>query len=120
MNRRLFAIAALAALAACAGLPSEAPAPADVGFELLEPLSAVRADAEGVTIVVRSRGCTTRADFVFYVDRKDAIPTLAFGRRRIDACSGPAEPMAIALLFVVQVPVLKSAVPPAAAWRVTV
>ncbi len=94
MNRRHFALAALAALSACASLPPGAPTTA--GWELLEPLAGVRADTEGVTIQVRSRGCTIRGDFAFYVERKGPIPTLAFGRRRVDACAGPAAVMEIA------------------------
>jgi hypothetical protein len=99
VNRRLFAIAGLAALSACASLPRGAQAPGNAGFELLEPLSAVQADAAGVTIRVRSRGCTTRGDFAFYVEKDGPVPTLAFGRRRVDACSGPAEPMEIAFTW---------------------
>jgi hypothetical protein len=34
-------------------------------------------------------GCTAKADFVFFVERKEAGPTLAFGRRSADACKGP-------------------------------
>ena len=43
----------------------------------------------GVTIRVRSMGCTAKADFAFFIERKGAGETLAFGRKRADACKGP-------------------------------
>lgn len=60
----------------------------------LEPLQAVRAGPVGVTFRVASRGCTTKADFVFYLDRKDGLPRIAFARKRLDVCSGSAESQA--------------------------
>jgi hypothetical protein len=111
MTRRAWIIASLAALGACASLPPPAPAPAPPPappsipsppqpvFELLEPLLGVRAFAEGLVIRVRSNGCTTKADFVFYVDRRGPTPTLAFGRRRVDACKAPSTPLELFFSF---------------------
>ncbi|HUZ12925.1 MAG TPA: hypothetical protein VMU93_08765 [Caulobacteraceae bacterium] len=88
-TRRFLLAASLAALSACATLPG-APAPPGAGVELLEPMLAVRISADGVTITVRSMGCTTKADFAFYVERAGPGERVAFGRRRVDACKGPA------------------------------
>jgi len=35
---------------------------------------------------VASNGCTAKADFAFYVERRAEAVTLAFGRKRIDTC----------------------------------
>jgi len=88
VTRRAWLLAGLSALAACASLPPRAP-PNEVGLELLEPIFGVRWDAAGVTIQVRASGCTAKADFVFYLSTEGAR-TLAFGRRRVDACKGAA------------------------------
>lgn len=89
MNRRLFLLAALA-LSGCASLPPPGPptitAPAGSGLAELEPLFAARAGRDAVTISVSSNGCTAKADFAFYVERKGPATTLAFGRRKLDTC----------------------------------
>ena len=33
-----------------------------------------------------SNGCTAKADFAFYVERRGEAVTLAFGRKRVDTC----------------------------------
>lgn len=88
MNRRglLSSFGALA-LAGCAttrqakprGEPSE-----------LEPLYAVTAGREGLVVRAASNGCTRKEDFAFYVDRTRDLPTLLFGRRRLDICKSLA------------------------------
>jgi hypothetical protein len=72
--------------AAWTGWPRAAePQPADLAA--LEPLYAVSAAPGGVTIRVASRGCTAKADFAFYVDRRPGgAAALAFGRKRLDIC----------------------------------
>lgn len=85
MNRRIFTLAALA-LAGCATTPAPVLAPAGSGLLELEPLYRAEAGREALTISVASNGCTAKADFAFYVERKGSAVTLAFGRRRIDAC----------------------------------
>lgn len=52
----------------------------------LETLSAVRADAAGLTLRVTSTGCTAKGDFAFYVGRETGGRTLAFARKRLDVC----------------------------------
>jgi hypothetical protein len=85
MNRRLFVLAALA-LAGCATPDPPRLAPADVALAELEPLYAAKAGADGLAIQVSSNGCTTRADFAFYVERRGKVVSLAFARKRLDAC----------------------------------
>lgn len=88
MNRRVFVLAALAA-AGCATVPPpriQIQAPAGVALAELEPLYLADAGPEALTIRVASSGCTTKADFAFYLERKGEALTLAFGRRKLDAC----------------------------------
>jgi hypothetical protein len=85
MDRRLFLIAALA-LAGCATAPPPILAPAGSALGELEPIYVARAGREALTIEVSSNGCTTKADFAFYVERKGGAVTLAFGRKRLDGC----------------------------------
>ena len=92
MDRRLFLIAALA-LSGCASLPSTAPrlSPAETALQELEPLYAAVAGREAITISVASSGCTAKADFAFYVERRAGAVTLAFARKRLDTCKSFAE-----------------------------
>lgn len=89
MRRRAFLIAVFA-LAGCATAPVPGPAPilAPAGAPLgeLEPIYRAEARRDGLTISVGSNGCTGKADFAFYVERKGEAVTLAFGRKRIDPC----------------------------------
>lgn len=85
MDRRAFLLAALA-LAGCASAPPRIVAPAGAGMAELEPLYAARAGREALTISVASNGCTAKADFAFYVERRGEAVTLAFGRKRLDSC----------------------------------
>ena len=82
MNRRLFVFAALA-LAGCATV---APPPAPGALGELEPLYSAQAGREALKIRVASNGCTAKADFAFYVERRGEAVTLAFGRKRVDPC----------------------------------
>ena len=85
MNRRIFTFAALA-LASCVTPARPILAPAGSGLTELEPLYGAEAGREALTISVASNGCTARADFAFYAERKGETVSLAFGRRRIDTC----------------------------------
>lgn len=86
-RRRLLAAGLFLALGGCAGrggvtlVAGGRNAPAE-----LEALSALEADATGLTLKVASTGCTTRDDFTFYVDRSGPQPTVAFARKRLDLC----------------------------------
>jgi hypothetical protein len=87
MNRRLFLIlAAGATLAACTAGPTRMVPPPGAGFEELEPLYAVSAGREALTISVSSSGCTRKEDFAFFVERRSGAVSLSFGRRRLDTC----------------------------------
>jgi hypothetical protein len=85
MHRRVFLFAALA-LAGCATAAPPILAPAGAGLAELEPLYRADARREGLVISVASNGCTAKADFAFYVERKGDAVTLAFGRKRVDTC----------------------------------
>ena len=85
MNRRLFLLAALA-VSGCATTAPPVVAPAASGLTELEPLYRADAGREALTISVASNGCTAKADFAFYVEKKGEAVTLAFGRKRLDRC----------------------------------
>ncbi|RAK56510.1 hypothetical protein [Phenylobacterium deserti] len=86
MNRRIFLIAAAAALSGCATTPPTILPPPGAPLAELEPLYAVAASRDGLTITVSSNGCTRKDDFAFYLDRRATGPTLSFGRKRLDPC----------------------------------
>ncbi|HEX5262256.1 MAG TPA: hypothetical protein VFW13_01935 [Phenylobacterium sp.] len=102
MNRRFFVLASLA-LGGCATSPphpapilplppapapgpGQAPALGPATYGELEPLYSAQAGRQALTIRVPSNGCTTKADFAFYVERRRDTVTLAFGRKRLDRC----------------------------------
>ena len=85
MNRRAFILAALA-LSGCATGGVRVIAPPNSALSELEPLYRADAGREAFTISVASNGCTTKADFAFYVERRGEALTLAFGRKRVDTC----------------------------------
>lgn len=84
MNRRLVILASLSLLTACATTGGAPPAPA--AYEELEPVFAAIAGKDAITIRVASSGCTTKADFAFYVERRGSVVTVAFARRKVDTC----------------------------------
>ena len=89
MNRRVWLITGIAALAGCASPRLPKPDLPD-GHELLETIFDVRPDYQGLAVVVRSHGCTTKADVAFYVEQRPGGATIAFGRRRVETCLGSA------------------------------
>ena len=89
MDRRLFVLAVLA-LGGCATV-ARAPLVASGQRTLgeLEPLYAVQAGREGLRIRVASSGCTAKADFAFYAERRGDGAALAFARKHVDVCKSP-------------------------------
>lgn len=88
MNRR-WVVLGLLGVAGCATTPPLPPPrllPAGETLGELEPLVLAWPGPEGLTIRVASKGCTAKPDWTFYVERKGSAATLAFGRRRVDAC----------------------------------
>jgi hypothetical protein len=86
MDRRVFLLAALA-LGGCATAgPPARIAPAPGALAELEPLYSAQAGRDALTIRVAANGCTAKADFAFYVERRGDAVTLAFGRKRVDPC----------------------------------
>jgi hypothetical protein len=85
MNRRVLLLAALA-LCGCATTAPPVVEPAAAPLAELEPLYRADAGREALTISVASNGCTTKADFAFYLERQGQAVTLSFGRKRLDAC----------------------------------
>lgn len=88
MNRRFLLIASLSLLAACATQGGSSPGvnTSPTAHQELEPVYAVTAGKDGLTIRVASNGCTRKEDFAFYVERKGGEASVAFGRRRVDVC----------------------------------
>lgn len=85
MDRRLFLLAALA-LAGCVTVRPPAVAPSGAPYAELEPLYSATAGRDGLTLAVASSGCTAKADFVFYVERRGGTVAVAFARKRLDTC----------------------------------
>jgi hypothetical protein len=97
-RRQLLAAGVLLAVGGCATSPKVTLVLGRTGeTEELEPLKAVRAGADGLTIRVASTGCTRREDFAFYVDRAGPEATIAFARKRLDSCR--AAPDVVELSF---------------------
>jgi hypothetical protein len=86
MNRRLFLLAALALCGCVTVQPPRILAPAGAPLAELEPLYSAVAGREALTIQVASNGCTSKADFAVFVERRGGAVTLAFGRKRVDTC----------------------------------
>ena len=86
MHRRFILIAGLVLLAGCAGQVPPVLAPAGSPLAELEPLYSAAAGRDAIVIEVASGGCTAKADFAFFVERKEGAIPLAFGRKRLDPC----------------------------------
>jgi hypothetical protein len=91
MNRRFFILAGLAALGACATRPAPLATPPGRVLEELEPLYGVTSTWRGITILVASRGCATRADFTSHIERTPgSASALSFARLRLETCPAGA------------------------------
>ncbi|PVM90188.1 hypothetical protein [Caulobacter endophyticus] len=88
-NRRLLLAGLL--LSGCATVPSRPPRLLPGDPELygeLEPLLGARAETDGLVIRLKSQGCLRKEDLRFFVEGRDAIPDVAFARRRLETCKG--------------------------------
>jgi hypothetical protein len=83
MDRRLFLVASLA-LGGCAtlGAPSAERGP----LAELEPVYSAVAGRDALRLQVASNGCTAKADFAFYLERRGGAVGVAFARKHLDAC----------------------------------
>jgi hypothetical protein len=90
-RRGLLATGLLLALGGCATMGGVRLITGAAGSGELESLDAATADAGGLTLRVASHGCTTKADFAFYVDRGGPEPAIAFARKRLDVCRAAPE-----------------------------
>lgn len=91
VSRRGFVLAGAAlGLAGCAAMPVLTAATPGETFPELERLLAADAQADALVIRVKSKGCVAKADFVFHVDRQRGRTVIAFARRRLETCKGPA------------------------------
>lgn len=90
-SRRGFVFAGAAlGLFGCTTTPGlQAAAPGEI-FPELEALLGADAGADALVIRVTSKGCAAKGDFVFRVDRNAGHAVVAFARRRLEMCKGPA------------------------------
>lgn len=91
MHRRFVLIAGLVLISGCAGHAPPILAPAGAPLGELEPLYSALAARNEIQIEVASNGCTTKADFAFFIEPKGQAATLAFGRKRVDTCKSFAQ-----------------------------
>lgn len=96
MTRRDALIATLLLLAGCATTP---PPLRQQGMVELEPLLFARLGEDSVTIRVLTRGCTSKADLAFFVERKDGETGLAFARRKLDTCKRAPAPVSFSFSY---------------------
>uniref|UniRef100_B0T655 Lipoprotein n=1 Tax=Caulobacter sp. (strain K31) TaxID=366602 RepID=B0T655_CAUSK len=99
-RRRLLATGLLLALGGCmarGGVTLVAGSSGEMAE--LETLNAATAGPEGLTLRVASNGCTRKEDFVFYVDHAVKPPTVAFARKRLDACHAAAGEVALSFSY---------------------
>lgn len=86
MNRRMLILAGLGLLAGCATAGPPASVAPGAPLAELEPIYSAVAGKDALTIEVASNGCTTKADFAFYLERRGGEATLSFARRTLDRC----------------------------------
>lgn len=89
VSRRGFVFAGAAlSLTGCATTPGRVAAQPGETWPELEPLLAAATSGDVVTIRMASKGCTDKADIVFWVERWDDHAVVAFARRRLETCRG--------------------------------
>lgn len=97
MTRRHALLAALFLVSACA--TKAVYSSPDAGMVELEPLLGAEVRADALMIRVASNGCTSKGDFVFFVERQGDKAAVAFGRKRIDVCKAAPQPLEIAFSY---------------------
>ncbi|NBU26880.1 MAG: hypothetical protein EBS42_01290 [Caulobacteraceae bacterium] len=86
MTRRFALLAALILMSGCATrVVYSSP---DVGMVELEPLLSAEVRADSLIVRVLSRGCTAKSDMAFFVERAGDRAAVAFGRKRVEICTG--------------------------------
>jgi hypothetical protein len=97
-RRRLLAVGLLLALGGCAGRGGVTLVvrPEQEAGEL-ETLRGAVAGPTGLVLKVASNGCTTKADFAFYVGHDGRGETISFARKRLDVCK--AAPSVVEVSF---------------------
>lgn len=90
LSRRLL-LAGTLALAGCASLTRPEAWPSAGPFPELEAVRSVRVTPTGLSVEVASRGCAAAPDLAFYVERRGGVATVAFARRKLQACSEAPE-----------------------------
>lgn len=97
MNRRHLLLAGLLLLGGCA-TTAVYSAP-EAGMVELEPLLGVWAGDQAIIVRLASGGCTEKAQLAWFVEHRDGRYAVAFGRRRLDRCGGPASPVDLTFTF---------------------
>ena len=97
MTRRFALFAALLLISGCA--TRAVYSSPDVGMVELEPLLSAEVRADSLVIRVLSRGCTTKADMAFFVERAGSRAAVAFGRKRVETCDGQPAPLEIVFSY---------------------
>lgn len=85
MHRRDFLAVGFLSLCGCVAGPRVVES-GQPPLQELEPLYAATAGRDALSISVASNGCTGKADFTFYAERRGEALALAFARRRVDPC----------------------------------
>jgi predicted secreted protein len=97
MTRRFALVAALLLMTGCASRAVYSSP--DVGMVELEALISAEVRADSLVIRVRSRGCTSKADMAFFVERAGNRAAVAFGRKRLETCQGQPSPLELVFSY---------------------
>lgn len=99
MNRRALLIVAGTTLLLAGCATTAVYSSPDAGMVELEPLLGASVAAGSLTIRVISTGCTAKADFAWFVERKAGRAAVAFGRRTLNRCKAAPSPVDLTWTF---------------------